>query len=79
MQMANCFWHFYGETCDAVATTTLKTNDGQIKQMCEKHYAILVNNFRKIAYGEKPDWDEDVSDGAEMKANHWFVKNKIPI
>ena len=77
--MANCFWHYFGETCGAVATTTLKTNDGKIKQMCEKHYVILVNNLRKVAYGGKPDWDEDLNDSAEMKANHWFVNNKIPI
>jgi hypothetical protein len=76
--MAKCFWHYFGETCDAVATTILKTNDGRTRQMCEKHYAILVSNFRKIARGEGSEWGDDVSDDTETAANHWLVINNIP-
>jgi hypothetical protein len=73
--MAKCFWHYYGETCDAVATTVLKANDGRISQVCEKHYTILVKQFGKIAHGEER-WH---GKRGETAANHWFVNNKIPI
>jgi hypothetical protein len=77
--MAKCFWYYFGETCDAMATTTLKTVDGQIRQMCERHHTRLVENFRKIALNEKSEWDKEVDADTKTAANHWFVLNKIPI
>jgi hypothetical protein len=72
LHMAKCYWHYNGQ-CEAVATTTLKTNKGVIHQLCEKHYQVLIKTFGKIADGEMATHREH----GESEANHWFVLNKI--
>ena len=62
------------QECDAVATTTLIKNNGQVVQLCEEHRDYIINIAQKIADGEL-----DVHfDEAETKVSHWLVKNKIP-
>jgi hypothetical protein len=71
--MAKCYWHYDGQ-CEAVATTTLKTNKGVTHQLCERHYQQLVKTFSKIADGDI----KTVRERGDLEANHWFVLNKIP-
>lgn len=71
--MAKCYWHYDGQ-CEAVATTQLKTNKGEIRQLCENHYQVLVKTFGLIADGDLSTHREH----GESEANHWFVLNKIP-
>ena len=70
--MAKCAFN-YGDSCDAIATTTLMKNDGRIEQLCERHHDFLIKLFKRVAAGEQITERED----ADMEANHWLVKNKI--
>jgi hypothetical protein len=71
--LAKCNWNF--GTCEAVATTTLTKNSGEIVQLCEEHRDWMIKLFGRIASGEYVlDWRDD----GEIQANHWFVLNKIP-
>lgn len=70
--MANCNWQ-HG-ACDRIATTALIKNDGEIEQLCEEHYDRVIILMKRIASGENLIDHDD----ADIAANHWLVKNKIP-
>jgi len=71
--MSKCAFN-YDDGCDAVATTTLTKNNGEVVQLCERHHDYLIHLFMRIAGGDRIVEYED----AESAASHWLVKNKIP-
>ena len=72
--MAKCNWNY--DECEAVATTTLKKNSGELVQLCEHHRDLLIKLFKKVADGSLKTHRGDTG---EAEANHWFVLNKIPV